>query len=109
MLNNVWRHVYRVAGANWLLLNLTGSGFPLDNALPAEYEIDFLKIRGVFDFDTLVGVLIVLVPVMRAVARRNFIYVEKKFLGGDDSSDLPSLLGQATYVLRPNLIGLYDF
>ena len=49
MLHNASRQMYRVAGTHFLLPDLATFGLPLDNSPPAEYEIDLLKIRGVFD------------------------------------------------------------
>jgi hypothetical protein len=49
-----------------------------------------------------------LMPMMGAEARTDFIHVEKELVRGDDSLDLARLLAQAAYVLRLNVIRPHD-
>jgi len=101
--------MYRVTRTYFLLPDLATSGFPLDNPPPAEYEIDLLKIPGVFDFVTLCLVFCMRMPMMGAEARTDFIHVEKEFFRGNDFSYLPRFLAQAAYILWLNLIRPDDF
>ena len=109
MLDHIRRHVDGVAGAHRLLLDLAGFGFPLNHAVAAQDKINLLEIRRVFDLDALMHVLVVLVPVVRTVAGRNFIDIEKEVFRGNDTPDLPGFPGQAADVLRRNRIRFYDF
>src|SRR5450759_5904876 len=86
MFHNAWRHMYRITGTHFLLPDLATFGLPLDNPPPAEYEIDLLKIPGVFDFVTLCLVSCMRMPMMRAEARTDFIHVEKELFRGNDFS-----------------------
>jgi len=49
--------MYRVTGTHLLLPDLAIFGLPLDNAPPAEYVIDLLKIAGIRLRDRLPGIL----------------------------------------------------
>src|SRR4029434_1463169 len=68
VLHDVRRHVYRVTGTHLLLTDLAAFVLPLDDPAPAEYEIHFLEIGGVFDFQPFRPVFRVLVPMMGAMA-----------------------------------------
>src|SRR5688572_16916666 len=103
MLHDIRRHVDRVAGPHFLLPDLAVPGLPLDDAFPAEYEVHFLEIGGVLDFQVSRPVFRMPVPVMWAEARAHLVHVEEEFLRGDDSPYLPRFPAEAAYVLRLDL------
>jgi len=101
--------MYRVTGTHFLLADLATFSLPLDNPPPAEYEIDLLKIPGVFDFVTLGFVFCMRMPMMRAKTGTDFIHVEKELFRGNDFFYLPRFFTQAAYILWLNLIRPDDF
>jgi hypothetical protein len=92
MFHNAWRHMYRVTGTHFLLPDFATFALPLDNPPPAKYEVDLLKILGVFDFVTLCLVFYMRMPMMRTEARTDFIHVEKELFRGNDFFICPASL-----------------
>src|SRR5687767_2498326 len=99
MLHHPRRHEDRVAGTDCLLLHIPALGLPLDQAAPADHEVDLLEVGGVFDLLAFSAVFRVPVPVMGAVARRDLVDVEVEFPGRDDALHVSCFLRLPAEVL----------
>src|SRR5687768_16958425 len=58
MFHDARRHVHRVTGADLLLVNLSAFALPLNDAAPAQDEVDLFEVRGILDLQTLCPVLV---------------------------------------------------
>jgi HrpA-like RNA helicase len=91
-----------------LFLDLAACRLPLHYAATAQNKIDFLEIRGIFDFKTTRRIFCMPMPMVRAETGADLIDIEKELVICNDPPDLPCLFAEATNVLRLNIAGFDD-